>query len=79
MVRDRLKSFATVSKALRASKTQRRDGQIIPHLSDLTEKPDFLTGFAVTKFKQSVVMNLFILSYSIRMQEESIHNFFYMF
>ena len=43
-----------MSKALRASKTQRRDGQIIPNLSDLTEKPDFLTRFAVTKSKHTV-------------------------
>ena len=48
MVRDRLKNVATLSKGLRASKTQRQDGQIIPHLSDLTEQPDFLTCFAVT-------------------------------
>ena len=41
-VRDRLKSFATVSKALRVSKTQRRDSQINPHLTDLLEKLDFL-------------------------------------
>ena len=67
MVRDRLNKFATVSKALKSSKTQRRDGQINPHLSDLTEKPDFLTCFAVTKSKQSALLLDLISLYTTKL------------
>ena len=47
---------ATVSKALRVSKTQRRDGQIIPHLSDLAEKPDFLTALLLRNLSIFVLL-----------------------
>ena len=50
-VRDRLKRFATVSKALRVSKTQQRNSQINPNLFDLIEKQVFSTRFAVAKSK----------------------------